>query len=85
MATSTATGQVPATAARRRPRRPGLRRELGFIGLLRASGGSITGPGWLFGAQVYFWAQHVALPADKIEALTRRGAVAEEPALKQAA
>ena len=33
------------------PRRPGLRREIGFIGLLWASGGSIIGSGWLFGAQ----------------------------------
>jgi amino acid transporter len=34
-------------------RRPsaGLRREIGFIGLLWASGGSIVGSGWLFGAQ----------------------------------
>src|SRR5919197_2379950 len=29
----------------------GLRREIGFIGLLWASGGSIIGSGWLFGAQ----------------------------------
>jgi amino acid transporter len=34
-----------------RPGRPGLRREIGFIGLLWASGGSIIGSGWLFGAQ----------------------------------
>jgi amino acid transporter len=32
-------------------RRPGLRREIGFIGLLWASTGSIIGSGWLFGAQ----------------------------------
>jgi amino acid transporter len=32
-------------------RRMGLRREIGFIGLLWASGGSIIGSGWLFGAQ----------------------------------
>jgi len=31
--------------------RPGLRREIGFIGLLWASAGSIIGSGWLFGAQ----------------------------------
>jgi amino acid transporter len=31
--------------------RRGLRREIGFIGLLWASGGSIIGSGWLFGAQ----------------------------------
>jgi amino acid transporter len=34
-----------------RPRTAGLRREIGFIGLLWASGGSIIGSGWLFGAQ----------------------------------
>ena len=33
------------------PARTGLRREIGFIGLLWASGGSIIGSGWLFGAQ----------------------------------
>jgi amino acid transporter len=33
------------------PRRTGLRREIGFIGLLWASAGSIIGSGWLFGAQ----------------------------------
>ncbi len=35
------------------PARPraGLRREIGFIGLLWASAGSIIGSGWLFGAQ----------------------------------
>jgi amino acid transporter len=32
-------------------RKPGLRREIGFIGLLWASAGSIIGSGWLFGAQ----------------------------------
>jgi amino acid transporter len=32
-------------------RREGLRREIGFIGLLWASAGSIIGSGWLFGAQ----------------------------------
>jgi amino acid transporter len=32
-------------------RRTGLRREIGFIGLLWASTGSIIGSGWLFGAQ----------------------------------
>jgi len=32
-------------------RRGGLRREIGFIGLLWASGGSIIGSGWLFGSQ----------------------------------
>jgi amino acid transporter len=33
------------------PARPGLRREIGFIGLIWASEGSIIGSGWLFGAQ----------------------------------
>jgi amino acid transporter len=42
---------LPATAKPRRPGRTGLRREIGFIGLLWASGGSIIGSGWLFGAQ----------------------------------
>ena len=37
--------------AGRQPGRTGLRREIGFIGLLWASGGSIIGSGWLFGAQ----------------------------------
>jgi amino acid transporter len=32
-------------------RKAGLRREIGFIGLLWASAGSIIGSGWLFGAQ----------------------------------
>lgn len=31
--------------------RPGLKREIGFIGLLWASTGSIIGSGWLFGAK----------------------------------
>jgi amino acid transporter len=51
MATSSATGQLRTAGARRRPQRPGLRRDIGFIGLLWASGGSIIGSGWLFGAQ----------------------------------
>src|SRR3954471_23426332 len=38
-------------AGQARDRRPGLRREVGFIGLLWASTGSIIGSGWLFGAQ----------------------------------
>ncbi|MDQ1615421.1 MAG: hypothetical protein QOJ60_1360, partial [Actinomycetota bacterium] len=33
------------------PHKPGLRREVGFIGLIWASEGSIIGSGWLFGAQ----------------------------------
>jgi amino acid transporter len=45
MAATVDTAQVPTT------RRIGLRREIGFIGLLWASGGSIIGSGWLFGAQ----------------------------------
>ena len=36
---------------RPRCRRPGLKREIGFIALLWASAGSIIGSGWLFGAQ----------------------------------
>ncbi|MCW2672814.1 MAG: amino acid permease [Frankiales bacterium] len=32
-------------------RTPGLRREIGFVGLIWASEGSIIGSGWLFGAQ----------------------------------
>ena len=31
--------------------RPGLKREIGFVGLIWASEGSIIGSGWLFGAQ----------------------------------
>src|SRR5881227_3692794 len=48
---------APQTTVAGRPadapaaRRPGLRREIGFIGLLWASAGSIIGSGWLFGAQ----------------------------------
>jgi amino acid transporter len=40
-----------APPTERRAHRPGLRREIGFIGLLWASAGSIIGSGWLFGAQ----------------------------------
>jgi amino acid transporter len=47
----TLTTHLPGTVAPPRPGRPGLRREIGFIGLLWASGGSIIGSGWLFGAQ----------------------------------
>src|SRR4051812_18370463 len=39
------------TGAPARQRSGGLRREIGFIGLLWASAGSIIGSGWLFGAQ----------------------------------
>ena len=48
---------APETAVTRRPagksppRTTGLRREIGFIGLIWASVGSIIGSGWLFGAQ----------------------------------
>src|SRR5579871_6904291 len=45
---STVTRPAPGAPA---ARRTGLRREIGFIGLLWASGGSIIGSGWLFGAQ----------------------------------
>jgi amino acid transporter len=44
MATAEGTNTLPVG-------RRGLRREIGFIGLLWASGGSIIGSGWLFGAQ----------------------------------
>jgi len=43
-------GRSSAPQPQRAPR-TGLRREIGFIGLLWASGGSIIGSGWLFGAQ----------------------------------
>jgi amino acid transporter len=46
---TTATRNTGGTTAPQRSR--GLRREIGFIGLLWASGGSIIGSGWLFGAQ----------------------------------
>jgi amino acid transporter len=42
---------VPTAAVAPQLRRPGLRREIGFIGLMWASTGSIIGSGWLFGAQ----------------------------------
>jgi amino acid transporter len=42
---------LPGNVAPRRRGPVGLRREIGFIGLLWASGGSIIGSGWLFGAQ----------------------------------
>src|SRR6201995_1594892 len=51
---STAPSETAATgrqAGASTPRRAGLRREIGFIGLLWASAGSIIGSGWLFGAQ----------------------------------
>jgi amino acid transporter len=46
MATTAQTPIAPTT-----PTRPALRREIGFIGLIWASEGSIIGSGWLFGAQ----------------------------------
>jgi amino acid transporter len=42
---------IPGTAPAARNSRPGLKREIGFIGLIWASEGSIIGSGWLFGAQ----------------------------------
>src|SRR5438270_1583309 len=51
---STSTSQIAVAgrpAGAPAARRTGLRREIGFIGLLWASGGSIIGSGWLFGAQ----------------------------------
>jgi amino acid transporter len=45
--TTSETGLRPSPVAPRGE----LRREIGFIGLLWASGGSIIGSGWLFGAQ----------------------------------
>ena len=50
MATTAVTTRAPERAVRS-ARGPGLKREIGFIGLLWASGGSIIGSGWLFGAQ----------------------------------
>jgi amino acid transporter len=50
MATTAVTTR-PTAPGVRPARGPGLRREIGFIGLLWASGGSIIGSGWLFGAQ----------------------------------
>src|SRR6476659_7167006 len=48
-ASETAVAGRPASAPTER--KPGLRREIGFIGLLWASAGSIIGSAWLFGAQ----------------------------------
>ena len=42
---------APASIVPSPVRRVGLRREIGFIGLMWASTGSIIGSGWLFGAQ----------------------------------
>src|SRR5262245_39672374 len=51
MADTLSSQLAPFPSAPERTGRPGLRREIGFIGLLWASGGSIIGSGWLFGAQ----------------------------------
>jgi amino acid transporter len=48
-ASETVTTGRPSDAPKTRS--TSLRREIGFIGLLWASGGSIIGSGWLFGAQ----------------------------------
>ena len=42
---------VSEAATGPKTRKPGLRREIGFVGLIWASEGSIIGSGWLFGAQ----------------------------------
>jgi amino acid transporter len=42
---------TPAAVPSARPSRPGLKRDIGFVGLIWASEGSIIGSGWLFGAQ----------------------------------
>ena len=51
MADAVITGGLRGGTAPRGRRSTGLRREIGFIGLLWASRGSIIGSGWLFGAQ----------------------------------
>jgi amino acid transporter len=42
--------EMPTAAAAAAPKDPGLRRDIGLIGLIWASGGSIIGSGWLFSA-----------------------------------
>jgi amino acid transporter len=42
---------TPAAVPSARQSRPGLKRDIGFVGLIWASEGSIIGSGWLFGAQ----------------------------------
>lgn len=78
------TSQVPGRFAAGATRRTtGLRREIGFIGLLWASGGSIiVFPLWwdmvavaVFSLLIYAWALRSALPADKIEELAGPGYV----------
>jgi len=61
---------APGRAARR-----GLRREIGFIGLLWWDMLAVT----VFSLLIYFWAQRVALPAEEIEQLAAAGAVTDEP------
>jgi amino acid transporter len=51
MSTTAPETTVARPAGESGQRRRGLRREIGFIGLLWASAGSIIGSGWLFGAQ----------------------------------
>jgi amino acid transporter len=51
MTTAPQTTVAPRSTGAPASRRSGLRREIGFIGLLWASAGSIIGSGWLFGAQ----------------------------------
>ena len=51
MTSAQVSAERQAPSGQQAPAKPGLRREIGFIGLLWASGGSIIGSGWLFGAQ----------------------------------
>ena len=51
MTSAQVSAERQAPPGQQAPAKPGLRREIGFIGLLWASGGSIIGSGWLFGAQ----------------------------------
>jgi hypothetical protein len=61
---------APGRAARR-----GLRREIGFIGLLWWDMLAVT----VFSLLIYFWAQRVALPAEEIEQPAAAGAVTDDP------
>ena len=66
-------GRASATVGcRARARRRKLRRDVGFLGLLFASLGSIIGAGWLFGA---LYASSLAGPAAVISWLLGGGAV----------
>ena len=58
-----------------RPRTVGLRREIGFIGLLWWAILAVT----VFSLLIYFWAQRVALPAEEIEQPAAAGAVTDDP------